>query len=255
MAYKLFLSILSLFLIQSNVFASPNLIGEEGFINTPSANTIKDRTANIGLAYLPGKSSIIYTGTNNLIYSLFFGFLPRTEIGLIFNQIFTGYRDIDNPYMANSFFDRSIYTKFQILDESEFIPALAIGGRDIFSNSVLNPREGIIITTHQQAFYLAIGKEIFGTKLNLGYSYAPELPIGAKKVDRAYTISNRSFKINGLFFAIESPKLFNTSLILEYDSKNINYGISIDAIPNLNIKLSMIDLVNFNTRINWHPEL
>lgn len=254
MVYKLFFAIFFAFLLQNKIMASPTLLGDEGFINTPSANVIKDRTANIGMAYLPKQSSLIYTGTDNLIYSLFFGFLPRTEVGLVYNQIFTGNRDIDNPYMANSFFDRSVHFKFQILEEDKFIPALSIGGRDIFSNSVVNPRNNIIVTSHQQIFYISIGKELFGTKLNLGYSYAPDLPIGVTS-NKAYTYVNRSFRMNGLFFAIESPKIFDTSIILEYDSKNINYGINIEAIPNLNIKISMVNLVNFNTRITWNPKL
>ncbi|GIW22903.1 MAG: hypothetical protein KatS3mg068_1910 [Candidatus Sericytochromatia bacterium] len=254
MAYKLFLSILFILLIEFKLCASPTLLGDDGFINTPSAKVLKDRKANIGIAYLPGKSSLIYTGTDNLVYSLFFGFLPRTEVGLVYNQIFTGKRDRDNPYLSTSFFDRSVHVKFQFLEESNFIPALSIGGRDIFSNSVLNPRDNIVITSHQQAFYIVIGKEIFNTKLNLGYSYAPDLPIGVTS-NKAYSYVNRSFRMNGIFFAIQSPKIFNTSFILEYDSKNINYGIDLEAIQNFNIKLSMVNLVNFNIRINWNPNL
>lgn len=254
MVYKLFLLIFFVFLFQIKILASPTLLGDEGFINTPSAYVLKDRTANIGIAYLPKKSSLVYTDTDNLVYSLFFGFLPRTEVGLVYNQVFTGVRLKDNPYLSNSMFDRSVHFKFQILEEENFIPALSIGGRDIFSNSVLNYRENAIVTAHQQIFYISLGKQLFGYKVNLGYSYAPDLPIGVTST-KAYKYINRSFRINGLFFAIESPKIFDTSFILEYDSKNINYGINIEAIPNLNIKMSMVNLVNFNTRITWNPKL
>jgi hypothetical protein len=75
-------------ILTGSVSAGSTLYGEEGFINTPSSEIIPDRNINLGLSYLPGNTSYIFTGKPNLIYSVFFQFLPRTEVGLVYNQVF-----------------------------------------------------------------------------------------------------------------------------------------------------------------------
>jgi hypothetical protein len=255
--FFLSLSILSLNLLNQKAFASSSFYGDSGYINTPNSENISDRGFDFGLSYFPGTTSYLRIGKPNLLYSLSLGFIPRTEVGLVYNQIMTGIQDSDNPYMKGSSFDRTVFVKFQILDESEYIPSLSIGGRDIISNSVIN-RRAELVTAHQQVFYASIGKKFFDYKVNLGYSYDPSIPFGFENINDAQglVLLKTSFRMNGFFGAIETPKYFSlVSAIIEYDSKKLNYGLDLGPFYNLNAKLVMMDLSNFNVRVSWSKTL
>jgi hypothetical protein len=240
-----------LFTLTNSASAGPTFYGEEGFINTPASEIIPERNINLGLSYLPGNTSYIFTGKPNLIYSVFFQFLPRTEVGIVFNQVF-GWATPDNPYLKGlSSFDRSIGLKFQILDEGDLRPSISIGGRDITSNSLLNTAgTGGTTSSLQQIFYVAAGKKFNGFKFNLGYSYAPVVSIGVENNEANKDKLNQNFRPNGFFAAVETPKIFSLiSGIIEYDTKHFNYGLDIGPVFNLRAKLAMIDLINFNFRL------
>lgn len=251
------LSILSINLSNQKALASSSFYGDSGYINTPNSENISDRGLDFGFSYINAKNSFVMLGKPNLIYSLSLGFIPRTEVGLVYNQILTGVQDPDNPYMRNSSFDRTVFAKFQVLDEAEYIPSLSIGARDIVSNSAVN-RRAELITAHQQVFYASIGKKFFDYKVNLGYSYDPSIPFGFETINdpNGLALLKSSFRMNGFFGAIETPKYFSlVSAIIEYDSKKLNYGLDLGPFYNLNAKLVMMDLANFNIRVSWSKTL
>ncbi|MFN8575914.1 MAG: YjbH domain-containing protein [Candidatus Sericytochromatia bacterium] len=236
-------------------FASSTFYGDQGIINTPSAYVLNDRNIDISFGSLSDKVSYIYN-KHNLLYTMGLGFLPRTELGISFNQIFTGVVDGDNPYLKNSSFDRSIFLKFQILEESEYIPAFAIGGRDIFSNAFINrdvraeDRKNDV-SSWQQIFYLAFGKKVYDFNMNIGYSYAPGVPFGF-----AASRTEGSFRISGFFANIETPKLYSlVSGMFEFDSNRINYGVNFGPFYGFSAKAVMIDLTNFNIKTSWSTRL
>ncbi len=244
------------FFIDKSV-ASSSFYGDSGFIVCPGSEIIKDRKIDFNLSYLNGKSSFVYVGTPNLIYSMSLGFIPRVEVGLVYNQIFTGRKDTDNPYLKASSFDRSIFFKFQVLEDLDYFPSLAIGGRDIVSNSSINNR-GALITSNQQIFYLAAGKNIFDFKINVGYSYAPKIPFGFSHVSEAKVTNqlNKDYRINGFFGALETPKLFSlVSFLAEYDSNYFNYGIDIGPFYGISAKLVMVKLTDFNFGFKFENKL
>jgi hypothetical protein len=252
---KLLLLLTTLLLLPFPALAGSTFSGDEGFINTPSSEVIGDRRINLGMSYLPGDRSYIFLGKPNLIYSVALGFIPRTEIVLIYNQVF-GWVTPDNPYLKDSAFDRSINLKFQVLDEGEYIPSLAIGGRDLLSNAMINPRGPLTGNSFQQILYIAAGKTFYDFRVNLGYSYAPAIPFGFNPDQRTVDWINQSFRVRGFFGAIETPKFFSlVSAIVEYDSKQINYGLDIGPLYNLQAKLAMVDLKYFNFRINLSSKL
>lgn len=249
---SIFFSLLNLNVVK----ADSTFYGDQGLINTPSAYVINDRTIDLSIGSLSEKTSYIYNKPN-VLYTFGLGFFPRTELGISFNQIFTGVTDIDNTYLKNSSFDRSIFLKYQILDESDYIPAIAIGGRDIFSNSIINNStrtddRKTEVTAWQQIFYLAFGKKFYNFNFNLGYSYAPGVPFGFVGASR----SEGSFRISGLFANVETPKLFSlVSGMLEFDSNRINYGVNFGPFYGFNAKAVMIDITNFNFKTSWSTKL
>jgi hypothetical protein len=255
MQSKLLLITSFCFLLTPGVQAGPTLYGEEGFINTPASEIIADRNINIGLSFLQGNGSYIFTGKPNIIYSAFFQFLPRTEVGLVYNQVI-GWITPDNPYLKNSAFDRSIGLKVQILEEGNLIPSLSVGGRDITSNSLFNPRGSGATSSLQQIFYFAIGKRFKGFRLNLGYSYAPVVSLGVENNPENQTKLSQNFRPDGIFAAIETPKLFSlVSGIIEYDTKHFNYGLDIGPFYNLHGKLAVIGLTSIDFRISYTARL
>lgn len=241
----------------NNALASSTYYGDSGYFSTPSAEYIKDRYINIGYGYLPKERSYVITSNQNNIYSIAIGFFPRVEVGINFNQVTTGYPDIDNPYLKDSAFDRSMFIKVQALEETELIPALSVGGRDLFSNSGINYR-GDYVTANQQTFYAVLGKTFYDFSFNLGYAYSPSQPIGTAVAPSStgQKIVENSFKLNGVFGAIKSPKVFSlVSGIVEYDSKYFNYGIEIGQFYGLSAKLAMIDIKYPNFKVNWNYKL
>lgn len=253
--------ILFLFLFSFNYnltsYASGNTFyGDSGAISSPTAE-MKDRQFDIGLSYMKGERSYLRTGVPNLIYSFSINLIPRVEVGLSYNQIFTGIQDSDNPYLKNSSFDRSAFAKIQVLDESNFIPAIALGGRDLFSNSVVNYR-GPLLTSYQQSFYGVLGKKIYDFELNLGYAYSPSRPLSFTKIgsESAELIFSNSFRLNGIFASIETPKLLNYfSGIFEYDTKYLNYGIHFSNFYGIDLKAVMIDISNFNIKLSFNNRI
>lgn len=230
--------------------------GDNGAISTPTSE-VKDKQFDIGMTYMKGERSYILTGTPNLIYSFNMNIFPFLEVGLSYNQTFTGKQDPDNAYLKNSSFDRSAFAKLQILKESDFIPSLSIGGRDIISNSVINYR-GPLLTTHQQSFYGVIGKKLYDFDINIGYAYSPTRPIGLVKntVEAAEIFFANSFRLNGFFGSLETPLFLNYfSGLIEYDSKYFNYGIRFSNFYGLDIKACMIDINNFNMRVSFNNKI
>jgi len=250
----LFISV-SYTLLSKESFANSTFYGDQGLINTPSAYVLEDRKIELSISGLSPQVSYILN-KQNVLYSTSLGFIPRTEVGIIFNHVFTGYQDPDNAYLTTTSFDRSIMARFQVLYESEYIPALVIGGRDIFSNAIINrltraPDRQDETTAWQQIFYLVAGKKFYDFTLNVGYSYAPGVPLGFSQVR-----SPVNTRINGLFGGIETPKLFSiVSAMLEFDTTKINYGINIGPFYGLEAKAVMIDLTNFNFKASWSAKL
>lgn len=246
-----------LFIPDKISFASPALYGDSGFINTPSSEVIPDRNINLGLSYLSPERSYVFIGKPNLIYSMSIGFIPRTEVGIVFNQVFTGKPDIDNPYLKTSSFDRGIFLRIQLLEDKDFFPSALIGGRDIISNTVINYR-GPLISSFQQMYYIAIGKKLFDFKINFGYSFAPAVPFGFENVreSEVLRITNQGFRINGFFGAVETPKIFSiASLMAEYDSKYFNFGIETGTLYGFSLKVLMIDWKYFTARLSFQNKL
>lgn len=254
---KVFFSIILFFILLNNQHARANstFYGDQGLINTPSAYVINDRNIDISFGSLTENVSYIYN-KHNLLYSIGIGFIPRTELGFTFNQIFTGIVDTDNPYLKNSSFDRSIFLKFQLLDESNYIPALSIGGRDILSNAVINrdsraENRKNDVSAWQQIFYIVAGKKFYDFNFNLGYSYAPGVPFGFVAAR-----TEGSYRISGLFANLETPKLFSmVSGMLEFDSNRLNYGINVGPFYGFSAKAVMIDLTNLNFKTSWNMRL
>ena len=250
----LFLS-LAYGLSADNCYANSTFYGDQGLINTPSAYVIEDRKIEFSVSSLSPQVSYILNKPN-VLYSTSLGIFPRAEVGLIFNHVSTGGQDPDNSYLKTSSFDRSIMARFQVLYESEYIPALVVGGRDIFSNAIINRLTRPVdrqdeTTAWQQIFYLVAGKKFYDFNLNLGYSYAPGVPFGFTQ-SRAPV----NTRINGIFAGLETPKLFSVvSAMIEFDTTRINYGVNIGPFYGIEAKAVMIDLTNFNFKASWSTKL
>ncbi len=256
MKKNLFITVFYLLInLYSVTFASTSLFGDKGFINTPSSEVLTEKNINLGFSYLPQGKSYVDTKFSNNIYSISIGLIPRIEIGINFTEVFDGKLDVDHPYLTGSWSDKNTFLRIQLLKDKGFFPSAVLGGRDIISNRAVN-LGGRGLSSHQQIFYIVLGKQLFDFKTSLGYSYAPEIPFGFVHNTRAINTINRDFRVNGFFCAVETPKIFSlASFIVEYDSKYFNYGLDIGSIFGLNLKVSMVDLKYFTARLGYEIEL
>jgi hypothetical protein len=200
--------------------------GSTGLLNIPSAEMQRDGTFMFGANYLPEEftpSGFPYDTGN---YYLNLTFLPFMEVNyrmvLLQNHETSKYTEQD----------RTFGLKMQLFKEKKIIPAIAVGGGDIYS------RYGDDVNQTFGSFYGVATKKMtlkiceIGVSMGYGFNRSK---------------SSENTQVKGLFGGVSiSPSFFKqVSFIAEYDSNSVNVGASALLFKHLSLHAFAYDLKYF----------
>ncbi len=192
--------------------------GTTGMLNTPSARMQSDGTLMIGGAWLPAAimPDKLKFDTGN--YYLNLTFLPFLEVSYRCTLL----KMPDDGYHNQ---DRSIALKGRLLRERQLLPAVVIGGNDIYSSAEKGNR-------YFRTFYMATGKHFRCGKTyihaSLGYGFD----------------TSGSDQLTGIFGGVSLSPHFVPTLecMAEYDSNAVNTGVALTFFSHLRVVVFTYDL-------------
>jgi len=181
--------------------------GSGGLLNIPNAEMRKDGTFIVGANYLPAgfTSSAFPYNTGNYYFNI--TFLPFLEVTYRLTLMQMKFQDKPN---FNE--DRSFGLRLRILKEKKYIPAIILGGDDIYSSSGIGN-----------------GNQYFGSSYIVG---TKTIEWNNNLVSLNFGAGFNSFEkenLNGYFGGISySPQFFKLlNLKAEFDTKAFNFGASL----------------------------
>jgi hypothetical protein len=211
-----------------------NNSGVSGFINTPWANTLSDKTVSLDYTHIPKEAAKENRGIyDNDVYALSIGLLPRIEANVRFTRI-PGLRgfvaDPDNVITTDT--DHMVSGRLALLTPKGWRPGVAIGAEDLNG------------TRRFHCSYLVTGlaKEIkdVQTRFSLGY---------ATHVFRA-----PSYVLDGGFGAVEATWR-GVAAQTEFDSEEWNVGIGVALPYGLRIRTTVLNLETLSAGVGWTHKL
>lgn len=201
-------------------FAQP-ISGTTGLLNIPSAEMQRDGTFMFGANYLPEAITHNTWDYNTANYYLNITFFPFWEV----NYRMTIF-DMGNGSFNQ---DRTFAVRGRLLKESKFLPAVVVGGTDIFTSS------GGTGNQYFGGFYFVADKSLYFQKTKLTTTIGYGLNIF------------RNNQYQGLFGGLAlSPGIFKPiTFMVEYDTKAINAGASVLLFNHLQVYAFAYDLKYF----------
>ena len=233
MQVKNFILLFIFFIIQLysvNIYAGICISGTSSLINTPVAKVLDNRNIIVGIGYL--NKNVTYLGNkqfNNFPFYVSIGYLPRREcsFGVVMAPGFESYDG------TSTYKDAVISLQYLLFKESNWMPSVSIGIRDIYSFILLNTS------------YLVCSKTIFKqhkTSIQIHTGYGSDImdehqgvPLSDKKYPVGHTIIGffGGFNINmGGWF----------SYITEYDSDILNTGFKLRLNNYIQLELNLMEM-------------
>jgi hypothetical protein len=225
--------------LPSASFGGISLAGTSGLINIPTAEVISDQQVTIGLGYVNRHSAYLETGRcDNYPFSIVIGYLPRLEFSAGVNFV-PGRKSYDG---TKTYKDGVVSLQYLMFKERKYLPAIAIGARDIYSFILLN-------TTFIVASKTILQKTKTGLRFHLGYgSDIIDHHLGVPKQDRNYPVGHT---IVGLFGGLEINWSGKISYMLEYDTRRINAGLRFNLIPHLGVDVCLLSMKDLSAGLNF----
>ena len=231
--------IFTMLYISSASFGGISLAGTSGLINIPTAEVISDQQVTIGLGYVNRHSAYLETGRcDNYPFSIVIGYLPRLEFSAGVNFV-PGRKSYDG---TKTYKDGVVSLQYLMFKERKYLPAVAIGARDIYSFILLN-------TTFVVASKTILQKTKTGLRFHLGYgSDIIDHHLGVPKQDRNYPVGHT---IVGLFGGMEINWSGKIIYMLEYDTRRINAGLRFNLIPHLGVDVCLLNMEDVCAGLNF----
>jgi hypothetical protein len=208
-----------------------NATGVSGFIFTPWANTLSDRTISVDYTQVPKKWAYDFRGQSvNQAYSLTIGLIPRVEASLRFTRlpgIQGGLADIDNIITTDT--DHMASGRLALLIPRGWRPGLAIGAEDIGGTRRYN--SSYIVT--------GVANEIKNVQTRFSVGYAPHVFRAPRHV------------LDGGFGAVEMSPWRVVAARLEYDSEKWNVGIGAALPFGLRFRAAALNLETLSVGVGW----
>ncbi len=212
-------------------FIAPSQLGVTGLIHIPIAYTPEWGDVHIGFTHFTKKASLSYEAgmapERSFLASIVF--LPKVELSLNLSRPYNNL--VKNPSSNEKYYgigDRSISLRVKVVEEKENRPAILIGIQDLGTKSAFFKTNYLVLSKK-----IRLQNLIFLTSLGYGH------PIGE---------AQRIF-LKGPFGGIQAYWK-SISGIIEYDTKQFNYGISYQIKKCIAIKLALIDGRNFTGNIS-----
>ena len=211
-----------LFLLLPVIISAQPTAGTTGLLNIPTAEMQRDGTFLFGGNYLPEVMTPELFSYDTGNYYLNITFLPFWEVNYRLTLL-----KIDGTGGHNQ--DRSFALRCRILKERKYIPAIVVGGNDVYTSvsGGGNQYFGMIYTVATKDFKW----EGYNISITLGY----------------YIDTFHKNQYAGLFGGGSfSPGFFKPlSLMVEYDTKAINAGASLFLFNHLYIQAFVYDMKYF----------
>lgn len=191
--------------------------GTTGLLNTPTAQMQPDGTLAIGGAWLPAAIMPDKLNFNTGNYYVNLTFLPFLEVSYRCTLL----KMPDGGYHNQ---DRSIALRGQFLRERRLLPAVVLGGNDIYSSGGKGNR-------YFRTFYMVAGKRVSFNKAqihtSLGYGFR----------------ITESDQLTGIFGGLSLSPGFAPALecMAEYDSNAFNTGVAFTFFNHLRIVMFAYD--------------
>ncbi|MBN2012919.1 YjbH domain-containing protein [candidate division KSB1 bacterium] len=205
--------------------------GTSSLINIPVARVIPHEKVAIGISYVHHRVAYLAHGQfDNYPIYMSLGYLPRIEIsaGVVFVP---GEPSYDGTH---TYKDGVISFQVLALKEHRYLPAIAIGARDIYSFILLN-------TSYLVASKTVVQNPTVQLLLHTGYgSDVINEHQGVPKHDKQHPVGHT---IVGLFGGLELNVRPIGTFVLEFDSKKWNGGVKRQLLPHLAAELTMMQLM------------
>lgn len=161
-------------------FAEPNLTGQSGYINMPNGRVEADGTWRLGYSFQKPYTAL-WTSIS---------MIPRVEFTASYDRIMGVIARAQREDWANygDYKDKVFQGKFQVLNESDFLPAISVGLNDFQGTGLF------------KAKFAAMSKQVGSLDATLGY--------GSGRIDGAFAGARYRTGVEGL------------SLVAEYDANN-----------------------------------
>ena len=205
--------------------------GMTGFINTPWAGVISDRTLEAGFASIPKAWAYDHRGTNeNQLFSTTLGFLPRVETSLRWSRI-RGYHSFEAivPDSRLVDIDRMASARVVLLEPRQNLPGLSLGVEDDRGQRRFHSTYAVT----GMPFSLA---GIQG-RLAAGYGF------------RIFTAMR--YVLDGTFGAAELSPLPWLRAQLEYDSEKWNAGLGLNPWAGLRLRAALLHFESLSLGAGW----
>lgn len=196
-----------------------------GLISIPTAEINSDNTFNIGTSFINRNITDYANGARDIInvYTNI-TYLPFLELGIrITRQL---------NYSGNSHvMDRMFSFRFKVLNESEFLPSLAVGAN--------NPYSTLESANHFNSSYIAVTKNISFSNIINKLSFT--LGYGSDFIKAA------DYQFIGIFGGINLT-LFEESInvLLEYDAERFNVGFRLNLFNHIKLLAGLMDMKHFS---------
>ncbi len=194
-----------------------SLLGNHGLILTPSARHGNDKELNLNIGYFPEQYRILTQKPlpfNEWHTNVTIMFLPFLEVTAT----------LMTPDNLNEqgwgIGDRSYKAKLHFLQETKFLPSLAVGIHDPFSTN-----------TNQGAVYIVGTKNIvisthINADVNFGHGFDIQKELWVKTGLFQDNPEDNLSQLKGFFGGIQVKYGNNYSLLFDYDTEKLNVGFS-----------------------------
>jgi hypothetical protein len=221
-AAPLFVRLSQIWFIVTFVLCGPKLLaaqsmtGTSGLFHVPNGYVEDDRTLTAGLIYIPNtimpndflRRPIGPSPYNALAGYANYVFIPRLELQFRF----TGNLGMEKSRRDNTFMDRAISARIQVLRESARLPAVVFGVQD-FGSEWFNEESGSYFAAH----YAVASKRFYvrSVRLGLNAGFAFGLP------------GSKTKAFDGIFGGVDISPLGDDRLqiMAEYDSFRTNAAV------------------------------
>ena len=213
-----------------------NSSGMSGFIFTPWAGVLSDRTVSLDYTHVPKEWS--YSGRDEFVnqaYSLDLGILPRCEFNLRFTRLpgAEGFLPGDPDNLISTDTDHMVSGRLALLIPHDGKPGLSIGVDDMFGTKRFNSSYAVA--------GLPFAIKSVQSRFSLGY--APPIFTAARHV------------LDGGFGALEVSPWRAVAARIEYDTEKWNVGIGVALPFGLRLRASALNLETLSAGAGWTHEL
>lgn len=253
---KLLLGAMMMFCF-TNGHAQLNLSGKPGLLNIPTARETQDGELHVGYFYNPVEYAAKYNGRfiyPESVYSINVTILPRLDLNLsLLNPIYKG------SYRIEGIGDRQIEFKYQVLKETEKLPALALYLSAPFGRDV-SIATNVLVATKNFKLNEQLSLEASAGYASPWYVYRRmENAKDSASVFAGFKIGNKNDGVNPhLAGPIAGAKLSyknQVGVMAEWDSQRINTGVYATFFKCWTVQAGLIGLNAFTAGTSFRAQL